>query len=123
MKWRWRWAWVLNVLLPGSGLIIARREWLGVVLGMLYVVCGQIVLVGLLIAPQALAGLWVAIAAGGLGTCWLGAQMLLSRRLRVVSDASIPSQIAMCYRLSDEALDRGRTEGCDWGIECSTDGG
>ncbi len=73
-------AWLLNVLLPGAGLIIRRREWLGFSLALVFGINGNVVLAGRLIAPAAIPA-WLTLIATGL-TCvsWVSAQVLLRRQ-------------------------------------------
>jgi len=67
----------LNLVLPGAGLIVVRREWLGLSLSMLFAVCVNIFIAGRWIAPLAIPG-WLSIAALGRAVvCWLMAQALL----------------------------------------------
>jgi len=74
-------AWLLNVVLPGTGLIIRRREWLGFSLAMVFGVCGNVALAGWLIAPVAVP-FWLTWLAGGLcALSWLLAQLLMQRQV------------------------------------------
>ena len=74
----------LNAIAPGAGLIVLRREWLGVVLALLFVVLLQMSLWGLFIVPEEFAGpaTWTSLVAA-VGV-WLAAQGMGVARARVV---------------------------------------
>ena len=101
---------LLNLLLPGCGLILARREWLGFVIALFFTVCGQIAIFGLWNAPQSVATPVTALALGFAVALWVGAQMLLRRQLRIVADPNAAVQINTCHHLADEAVASGRLE-------------
>ena len=66
-----------NVILPGTGLIVRRREWLGISIALLFGICGNVVLAGLLIAP-AVFPVWLTTLAAILAVLtWGAAQVLL----------------------------------------------
>jgi len=70
-------AWLLNLLLPGAGLILRRHEWVGFLLALVFGLCGNVALAGVLIAPEAVPA-WLRLLAGiCTGLIWLVAQLLL----------------------------------------------
>jgi hypothetical protein len=73
-------AWLLNLLLPGTGLILRRREWLGFLVAVVFGLLGNLALAGLLIAPEALPGWLIRSALGGAGLVWISAQAMLWRQ-------------------------------------------
>ncbi|MFO0972450.1 MAG: hypothetical protein U1A27_03290 [Phycisphaerae bacterium] len=73
----WRVSVSLNLLLPGSGLILARRERAGVALALLFGSAGQVAVAGWGLAPQTLGATWTWIATIVAGGAWLLAQALL----------------------------------------------
>lgn len=73
-------AWLLNVVLPGTGLILRRREWLGFSLAVLFGICGNVALAGWLIAPAAVPGWLTRLAFELCGGVWLLSQVLLLRQ-------------------------------------------
>ena len=106
---RFRFAIPLNVLLPGSGLILARRSWLGFVLALLFTGCAQVTLWGAWIAPEMVSSPLLAAAAGGGALLWLAAQGLLLRQLRrIPNPTDHRSQLATCFALADQAVVEGR---------------
>lgn len=69
----------LNLLVPGAGLILTARDWSGVLLALMFALCGNVALAGWLIAPAAVPG-WLSNSAAILaGLTWLAAQWLLRR--------------------------------------------
>ena len=40
---------LLNLILSGSGLILRRREWLGLSMAMIFAICGNVAIAGWLI--------------------------------------------------------------------------
>ncbi len=106
---RLRFAVVLNLLLPGSGLILARRPLLGFGLAMLFTGCAQVTLWGAWIAPELVSNPLLAMAAGGAALLWLAAQGLLLRQLRrIPNPTDRRSQLATCFALADQAVVEGR---------------
>jgi hypothetical protein len=73
---------LLNVIVPGCGLIVAGREWQGVLLALLFGLCAHAALAGALFAPVAVPAAITWSAAGAASLIWLAAQMVLLRRLR-----------------------------------------
>ncbi len=65
-----------NVILPGTGLIIRRREWLGMSIALLFGICGNVVLSGLLIAPAMIPS-WLTILAAIIALLTWGAAQVL----------------------------------------------
>lgn len=75
------WSWPANLLVPGAGLILCRREWLGVTVAAVFGLCGNVALAGWWIAPAAIP-VWLTWVAGTLaGGTWVLAQYLLRQRL------------------------------------------
>ncbi|MCB9852137.1 MAG: hypothetical protein H6819_03505 [Phycisphaerales bacterium] len=74
---------LLNLLIPGAGLVSIRREWLGLALALLFAVGVNIWIAGQWIAPLAVPR-WLSFLALGMGIAdWLAAQTLfvhLARR-------------------------------------------
>jgi hypothetical protein len=67
---------LLNLVVPGSGLILRRREWLGVALAGLFGMAVNVALGGWLLAPMAIPG-WIKWSAAAIAVCaWALAQSL-----------------------------------------------
>jgi hypothetical protein len=73
--------WCLNLLIPGAGLILLRREWLGFFLALMFGLCANLGMAGWLIAPDAIP-LWMVRLAAGLSIAlWIAAQSFLFRQI------------------------------------------
>jgi hypothetical protein len=84
---------ILNLVVPGAGLILQRREWLGFSLALIFGICGNIAIAGWLIAPEAMPMWLTGLAAGLAAFSWGLAQVNLWRceaalRLRTVTTAN-----------------------------------
>jgi len=76
------WCWAANLLVPGAGLILCRREWLGVAVATVFGLCGQVALAGWFIAPAAIPT-WLTVGVSILtGGAWIIGQHLLRQRIR-----------------------------------------
>jgi hypothetical protein len=73
--------WLLNLIVPGTGLILARREWLGFLLAVIFGICGNVALAGGFIAPAAIPPWLTGVAAVLTLLAWVVAQVLLRRHL------------------------------------------
>jgi hypothetical protein len=95
--------WV-NLAVPGAGLILLRREWLGFALAMLFCLCAQIALWGLLIVPASIPG-WITTAAfAGVGLVWIAAQYSLLVRRRRAFGKGVDREIQRLCQLAEEAV-------------------
>lgn len=93
----------LNLVAPGAGLIVLRREWLGAVLALLFTVLLQLGLWGLLIIPEEFTGAatWGSLAAA----CgvWLAAQGMGAARARAILGPGARQQLQVLH--AQAALD------------------
>jgi len=71
---------ILNLVIPGAGLILRHREWLGFSLALIFGICGNIALAGWMIAPEAVPRWLTVIAAGLAAFSWGLAQVLFRRQ-------------------------------------------
>lgn len=100
-----------NLLVPGSGLIVTQRDWVGALLALLFAGAGQIALAGFLIAPLAVPG-WLTIAATvACGAIWLTAQGLLLGRLRRWRGRDARESLQRLLRDAHAALSAGDLRG------------
>ena len=87
----------LNAVAPGAGLIVLRREYLGMVLALLFVVLLQLSLWGLFIIPEEFTKVatWAGVAATG--GVWLAAQGMVVARVRAVlgTEARLQQQVLL----------------------------
>jgi hypothetical protein len=97
--------WLLNLIVPGAGLIVRRREWLGLSLAVVFGLCGNVALAGCLIAPAAIPG-WLTILAFVLaGLTWLAAQVLFWRQ--DLSQVRCAHDLSVLLREARSAMDIG----------------
>lgn len=98
---------ILNLLVPGAGLILLRREWLGLVLALLFDLCAQIGLWGWWLVPAMIprwltGSAWVAV-----GLVWLGAQYVLVLRLRRAFGPGVDREVERLCQAAAEAMEAG----------------
>jgi len=98
-------AWgTVNLLAPGSGLILAGRIWGGLLIGLIFCVSANIALAASLIAPEELSprwrGLWIGIAGGA----YVGAQLRLASVLRRGASQAAAGLRRAALRAVSEAL-------------------
>lgn len=101
---RLRWVVLVNLVVPGAGLIVLRREWLGFALSLLFCVLAEIGLVGWLLVPATMPG-WVSgLALAGGGGVWGWSQWLLLRRIRTSCGEAAERELQVLGRRVDEAV-------------------
>jgi hypothetical protein len=100
---RYQAAVILNLLIPGTGLIVTRREWLGASLAGLFGLIVQLGLWGCLIEPSRMPSWLVATCLGGGALVWLAAQYLLRQRLILMRNPEVARELG---RLRDQAAER-----------------
>ena len=104
---------LINVLVPGAGLIVLRREWLGTALGLLFCLLAQISLLGWLIIPAEVPAWVIRSSAVAAALVWGGSQWLLLCRLKVAVGPAVDREIeSLCARIND-ALARQDLEDAD----------
>lgn len=95
--------WPANLLLPGAGLVLVRREWLGLALAMVFSISGNVVIAGRWIAPATVPGWmsWLALLIGV--ATWCLSQHLLFRqqRMRQLATQRIQTILAEARRAVD----------------------
>jgi tetratricopeptide (TPR) repeat protein len=102
--------WTLNIIAPGAGLILARREWLGVALAILYTGAIQVVLILNFIAPTVVPPSIKLTAAAAAALLWLWAQWLLLRRLRSRFGPDAAKRLAVLCEEARHAESEGRID-------------
>jgi hypothetical protein len=106
--WRQAAGWFLNLCLPGSGLIVLRREWLGLSLAVVFGICGNVALTGWLIAPAAVPAWLTLLAFVFTALTWLAGQLLLWRQMQ--SQSRCESDMRVLLREARCALEKGEVE-------------
>lgn len=99
---------LLNLVLPGSGLIMARRPWLGFSMSVFFAACANLVIWGFFIAPYSLRHDVTATAAGLAAALWIVAQVHLIKRIRSSPDDGVAEQLTTCHDLAEKAMQEGR---------------
>ena len=112
---RYQAAILLNLFVPGTGLILLRREWLGAALAGLYGVLVQLGLWGCLVEPARMPAWLVTCGLAGGAVVWLAAQLLLRRRLPVLRDPGIDQELHRLRNQAAEYLANGDYVGA-WGV-------
>jgi len=94
----------MNLVVPGTGLMVLGRAWLGLALAIWFALAAEVAIAGLLIAPAALQR-WSALTAGGFAlAAWVVAQGLLVSRIRFLLDPALPRELAILRRLAQGSL-------------------
>ena len=102
----------LNVLAPGAGLVLLRREWLGLSICLLFGLLAQLALWGLFIVPASVPRS-VSVAAGvGAALIWGWAQWLVVIRARLVLGPVADEAIEVLLARAREAIERGEYQRC-----------
>jgi hypothetical protein len=103
----------VNVLLPGSGLIVIRRPWRGLAAALFFTACGHVLIFTTLIAPQRFDPRVRGFALLGAAATWLAAQASLWRARGERQTQGRLQQLQICYDLADDAWrDRRPEDAC-----------
>lgn len=103
-----RWALALNLIAPGAGLVVLRREWLGLSVALLFASFGQLALWGLLLVPADLPRRVAVVAAVAASLVWLGAQWLGVVRAAQILSPEAEHNLGMLRERAAEAMAAGR---------------
>ena len=96
-----------NALVPGAGLVLMRREWLGAALTVLFTTAVLVALWGWLLIPLEVPR-WVTIGAAiAAAVTWLAAQALAWSRGRLVLGEEARARLRFLEQEAAEALERG----------------
>lgn len=99
---------LLNLLVPGAGLILQRREWVGFLLSIVFALGANAAIAGYFIAPEAIPA-WLSAAGVGIAAfAWLLSQAMLHRQMRQLSRRNEDLALMLCR--SREAMERGDIE-------------
>jgi len=108
MEWpvigRCWWASMLNLVLPGAGLIALQREKVGCLVLAGFAVAAEAGLVGVLVAPAAVGLWWTVGALVFAAACWVAGQVLLLRRVGEIADGKARSEAARLILAGREAI-------------------
>lgn len=95
---------VMNLIVPGTGLMMLGRAWLGLALAVWYALAAEVAIAGQLIAPAIVQRWWVLAAGGFALAAWIVAQGLLTSRIRFLLDPALPRELAILRRLAQGSL-------------------
>ena len=95
-----------NLIIPGSGLILLRRDWLGLAAAVLFAVFGEIVLLGLLLVPATIPAWLTTLSFSAAVFVWLGAQWQLAIRIRSATGPGVERELAALRRRAVDAVSR-----------------
>jgi hypothetical protein len=80
---------VMNILVPGTGLMLLGKAWLGLALAVAFGATAEVAACGLLLAPASIPEAINAPAVVLAGTAWLAAQLLLIARIRSLGQPAV----------------------------------
>lgn len=95
---------IINVLAPGTGLIVLRREWLGFAIALLYCVFAQIAILGYLLIPATIPRYVTAGAAVAAFSVWLWSQWLFFERRRLSTGEAVERELRILSERCTEAI-------------------
>ncbi len=97
----------LNAVVPGAGLIVLRREWLGLVVSVLFAVFSLIFIFSRWITPADIPT-WAAYSAlVGLILVWAGSMAVVVLRARFVGDPELVAEIEQLRKQASTAIESG----------------
>src|SRR5262245_36201868 len=101
---------VMNLLVPGTGLILLGREWLGLGLTVAFGVTGELAAMGGLLAPASLPDSITILVIALAVVTWLLAQFFLWARIRFLRDPRLPGDLAALCETAESAIRRNDPE-------------
>jgi hypothetical protein len=101
------WARLLNLVVPGSGMILLRREWLGFVAAILFSLLAALAIVGRWVVPRDVPPLLVAVSGWAAVGVWGLTQWLVHRRARWLASPALARELAVMRAQAAEALAEG----------------
>lgn len=102
------WALILNLVAPGVGLVILRREGLGIALAVLFAVFAQVALIGWMIAPASIPSILSVATGVAAGAVWLVSQWLAWKQARIMFGAQCERELRLLGESVTQAIDAER---------------
>ncbi|NOX57505.1 MAG: hypothetical protein GXP29_01435 [Planctomycetes bacterium] len=96
-----------NVIVPGSGMVLLRREWSGLAVSVLFAVFAQILIFSKWITPLDVPGWASSVALGGACVVWAGSQWLVVRRIRAIRAPELAVELDHLRQQSIVAMEAG----------------
>lgn len=106
MTKRHRLAAIINLLVPGAGMIVLRREWLGLSLAVCFTLFTQLAIFGAAIVPYDLPRWVTGLSALGAAAVWISSQILTWRRMRLLSSPINQEEVEELCRRCRELMQR-----------------
>lgn len=99
-----RWIAILcNLVVPGSGLIVLQRDWLGVTLSLVFGVTATVGVWSVWITPASVPGWASVVSLAVAGACWVAGQAAMRRQLQNYRSADVLAEVRS---LREQALER-----------------
>lgn len=97
---------LLNVIMPGTGLIVLGRLRTGLLSALLFTVCGELAVCGVFLSPGSIPPV-VTIGSGAVAAgAWLLAQWMLKDRIGTLRDPALQHELAILREQAMAAIDR-----------------
>jgi hypothetical protein len=107
MSKRHRLAMLVNLFVPGAGMIVLRREWLGLSLSVCFTLFTQMAVMGLAVVPHDVPRWLTWSCALGAVLIWAASQVLSFRRVRLLGSPIYQNEVHELCRRCREAMQRG----------------
>ncbi len=98
---------LLNILVPGTGLVWLGRPWLGLSLAVWFALSVEVALCGWLIAPATIPWAITGLAGVLAASAWLVGMAVLMLRLRMLHDRNLDVELERMREHALEAMARG----------------
>ena len=99
---------LINLIIPGTGLILMRREWAGFLLALVFGLGANAAIAGFYIAPEAIPYSFSSLSVVIAVFAWILAQILLHRQSKYLARTCV--DLAALLARSREAMTRGDVE-------------
>ncbi len=97
----------LNLFVPGSGLVLVKRERWGMALACVFCASGHVALFGSWITPASISSSVTLVGWAGVAASWVAAQALMWSRVSVLRSPDFDSQQAVLRQMGAEAIEDG----------------
>ncbi len=101
---------VLNIGVPGTGLILLGRHWFGLALALLFGTSAELAALGALLAPAVLPSAVTTPSLIIAGLLWAGAQVLLVMRIRFLGNPGLAVELAQLRSTAEKSLALGDSQ-------------
>ncbi|MCA9252677.1 MAG: hypothetical protein R3E58_10685 [Phycisphaerae bacterium] len=98
---------LLNAIIPGAGLVVLRREWLGLANSILFAVFALIFIFSRWITPSDIPAWASYLSLAGVIVVWIGSLVFVVQHGRVVSDPDFISEIEHLRQEGQAAIEAG----------------